>query len=289
MKWENLFSRIERISPAEAKQYLESRATDSYQLVDVRQPEEYAKGHLPGADSLPLSELLAGRGSLGGQKKTLVYSQTGKRGLAAVQWLLGQAFTEVSLIDGGFDAWQGQSASGYYQLNLDLLPRDTEFPNAFRMAYAMEEGLRQFYMALARETSDHEYKKLYGRLAGFEAIHKRQLDDSYRESTGKTFFAGKPLEAGDQIMEGGGQADITLLKTLADPQDLLEIFSLAMALETQSYDFYVRLARQSSRAKVRRFLLEMADEEKKHLAFLARELDRFLRDRDGYRPQVEGI
>ena len=49
--------KIESISSERAKEIVSSRELNQFQLVDVRQPGEYAKGHLPGARLIPLGEL----------------------------------------------------------------------------------------------------------------------------------------------------------------------------------------------------------------------------------------
>ncbi|MEJ2182557.1 MAG: rhodanese-like domain-containing protein [Nitrospirota bacterium] len=47
--------------------------TGQYALLDVRQPREYEKGHLPGAVLIPLGELRGRLGELDPRKPTVVY------------------------------------------------------------------------------------------------------------------------------------------------------------------------------------------------------------------------
>ena len=55
----SFFKPVPKWSMDEAKKHFETHKPDQYNLIDVRQPEEYAEGHLPGARSMPLGELPA--------------------------------------------------------------------------------------------------------------------------------------------------------------------------------------------------------------------------------------
>lgn len=277
MEWDSLFEKIVSLTTAEAKQYIESSATDAYQLIDVRQPEEYMKQHLPGSLLVPLNDLIEEKVVLDKTKPTLVYCTRGERSLAAAQWMVNQGFVDVRHIEGGINDWIGNKAFGHFELNLNLIKQDTDFPDAISMAYAMEEGLRLFYMELARETKEEFFQKLYRKLASFEVEHKAELADKYRIAEGKEFIQKEMDERQDQIMEGGGNADITLIRTLANTEDITDVFGLAMAFEIQAFDFYFRLSQHSVKPDVKQFFLEMADAEKSHLAFIANEMDAYLK------------
>lgn len=45
------------VSAAEVRNTLEADDPNRWQLVDVREPAEYSRGHLPGAVNIPLSQL----------------------------------------------------------------------------------------------------------------------------------------------------------------------------------------------------------------------------------------
>ncbi len=277
MKWNSIINKVETISIEDAKAYFNSHGSDEYQLVDVRQPEEYSKRHLPGSLLIPLEELIEGKGGLDKEKAVFVYSGGNNRSLAAGQWLNSQGFREVRYLEGGISSWYGELAFGHFELNLNLLDPNVEYEDAISMAYAMEEGLQQFYIMLARETEDEAFKRLYRKLASFEVDHKRDLSRIYSISQGKEMVQKEFAEHDGQILEGGGYADITLIKTLANTESARDVFGLAAAFETQAMDFYTRLAVKAEKPEVKKFFLEMADAEKKHLAFVASELDQYLK------------
>ena len=60
--------------PAEkVRQFMKEKNPDQYNLVDVRQPKEYERGHLPGAKLIPLGELKDRLSEVDPNKPTIVY------------------------------------------------------------------------------------------------------------------------------------------------------------------------------------------------------------------------
>jgi len=60
--------------PAEKiRQFMKEKDPDQYNLVDVRQPKEYERGHLPGAKLIPLGELKDRLSEVDPNKPTIVY------------------------------------------------------------------------------------------------------------------------------------------------------------------------------------------------------------------------
>ncbi len=66
-------------------------------LVDVRTPEEYAAGHLPGAVNIPLDQLPKRLEELGkpGEQTIVVYCRSGNRSGQALGWLNRQGYDQV--------------------------------------------------------------------------------------------------------------------------------------------------------------------------------------------------
>jgi rhodanese-related sulfurtransferase len=74
-------------------------------LLDVREPEEYAAGHVPGAVNLPQSELASRLDELQRQVPIYVVCQGGMRSRRAAQFLRQMDFTDVVNVAGGTSAW----------------------------------------------------------------------------------------------------------------------------------------------------------------------------------------
>jgi rhodanese-related sulfurtransferase len=78
-------------------------------LIDVREADEFAAGHLPGAVLVPRGLLefkLSGTPALSGRDLNVVlYCKTSGRAALAAQTMHSMGYLNVSSIAGGFDAW----------------------------------------------------------------------------------------------------------------------------------------------------------------------------------------
>ncbi len=78
-------------------------------LIDVREADEYAAGHLPGAVLLPRGLLefkLSGTPTLASRDlKVVLYCKTSGRAALAAQTMHSMGYLNVQSIAGGFDAW----------------------------------------------------------------------------------------------------------------------------------------------------------------------------------------
>lgn len=88
--------------------YLQSN-TDHI-LLDVRTPEEFTSGYIPGAINIPLQELDQRLSELPQDIDIVVYCRSGNRSAQAVTILSNNGFDNVSDM-GGIIAWQ---QAGYY-------------------------------------------------------------------------------------------------------------------------------------------------------------------------------
>lgn len=76
-------------------------------VLDVREPDEFAQGHLQGARNVPLSQLSARLKELEKfrDKPVLVVCERGRRANAAAKLLKAQSFTTLNVLKGGMQAW----------------------------------------------------------------------------------------------------------------------------------------------------------------------------------------
>lgn len=66
------FKSVPTMSAEEARRFLAEKAPDEYNLVDVRQPAEYERGHIPGANLIPMAELKDRLHEIDPEKPTIV-------------------------------------------------------------------------------------------------------------------------------------------------------------------------------------------------------------------------
>jgi len=103
----------------EAKAQIKEVTTEGAQLalcqsvvVDVREPEEVALGHLPGAINIPRGVLEFRIGTLPQTQETsaplLLYCRSGGRSALAAVQLQKLGYSSVVSMAGGFDAWSAE-------------------------------------------------------------------------------------------------------------------------------------------------------------------------------------
>jgi phage shock protein E len=83
------------------------RAGKRLLLVDVRQPDEFAGGHIDGAVLMPLDRLPQTYRQIPKGVKLVVYCRSGHRSAKAVSFLRGHGYDKAVSLDGGYLAWTG--------------------------------------------------------------------------------------------------------------------------------------------------------------------------------------
>lgn len=85
-------------------------------LIDVREPAEYAAGHIPGAVSMPrglLEFMLASHPALAQPDVDVVlYCKTSGRSALAGASMADMGYTNVRILTEGFDGWAARKAQG---------------------------------------------------------------------------------------------------------------------------------------------------------------------------------
>lgn len=75
-------------------------------IVDVREKDEYARGHIPGAVNFPLSDLGSDFTQLDKNTDYYLVCQSGGRSAMAAQFLSEQGFS-ITNVMGGTGSWMG--------------------------------------------------------------------------------------------------------------------------------------------------------------------------------------
>ncbi len=76
-------------------------------VLDVRDAEEFARGHIQGAKNIPVAELASRIKEIEKfkDKPVLVHCQRGMRAKTACSILKAQQFTQINNLEGGLDTW----------------------------------------------------------------------------------------------------------------------------------------------------------------------------------------
>ncbi|HJX81472.1 MAG TPA: rhodanese-like domain-containing protein, partial [Candidatus Udaeobacter sp.] len=102
--WDAAGFRLERIGQMSVHELNERKS--SLQVIDVRSPGEWKKGHVPGAQHIFVPELAKRMAELDRNKPTAVYCGSGYRASIASSILKPQGFTDLWNVPGSWEAWK---------------------------------------------------------------------------------------------------------------------------------------------------------------------------------------
>lgn len=95
---------MQQITATELKARLD--AGEDIQLIDVRQPDEYAFAKIDGAKLIPLGEVLSRMSEIDASRETVVHCKMGGRSAKAIEALQQHGFTgNLTNLAGGITAW----------------------------------------------------------------------------------------------------------------------------------------------------------------------------------------
>lgn len=188
--------------------------------------------------------------------------------------LAGNGYSKIYNLSGGIKAWEKEVAVGPEDTGLHLFTRDESPEEAIIIGFGLEMGLRDFYLSMLPKVTLESTKSLFNKLADIEILHQQRLVELYREITGTVLtieeFAKKIAEP---AMEGGLTTEEYLQLYTIDLNSELEVLGLAMAIEAQALDLYMRAADKSKKSETRQVLLQIAEEERNHIERLSSYID----------------
>lgn len=142
------------------------------------------------------------------------------------------------------------------------------------LAYGMERGLGRFYSLVSRQIEDEEVEDLLTILSNVEELHKKMLFNLYlsfdSSISDPMTFESKIVT---DVMEGGFTTEEFLDKNNEAMQTVPGVLNIAMMLEAQAMDLYMRYSQKIEGDRGKKILYDIAEEEKAHLGSLGRLLE----------------
>ena len=188
--------------------------------------------------------------------------------------LSGKGFQKVFNVSGGIKAWQAKTAIGPQDLGLDLFTGKEEPLDVLKVAYSLEQGLREFYLQMEKEAENPKIEDLFAKLSEIEVKHQMSIYIAYNdistEEVSKDEFE-KMVEI--KALEGGLSTREYLKLFGSDLGSEMQVVSLAMSIEAQALDLYQRLSLKVENGQSRDIINKIAKEEKAHLASLGKLMD----------------
>lgn len=188
--------------------------------------------------------------------------------------LAGKGFSQVINMSGGIKAWDSNTAVGSEDTGMTLFSGKEGIEEVLLIAYALEAGLQDFYTSMRERVTQVEVKALFGKLSMIEVKHQDRLFAEYQTISADA-LSREAFErsAAIQSMEGGLTTEEYLALYPTDFEVAGEVISLAMGIEAQALDLYLRAADNCSQKNTQQTLQRIAEEERAHLKLLGNLLD----------------
>lgn len=189
--------------------------------------------------------------------------------------LTGKGFKKVYNMAGGIKAWDAQIAVGPQAQGMDLFEGSEEPEDVLKVAYSLEQGLREFYVSMEEKADNPSVKSLFAKLSDIEVKHQMSIYLAYCDIVSDEIDkAGFEAMVTQKAMEGGMSTQEYLDLFQPDLESPIEVVSLAMSIEAQALDLYQRVTHKISNAESRQIIQQIANEEKVHLKSLGELLDK---------------
>lgn len=103
--WKSRHGKLETVPQVVPGELASLRAQGDVQIIDVRNPDEWSKGHLPGAIHIPLAALPDRIDELDRSKPIVMHCQGGGRAAIATSVLQSRGISDVATMLGGYERW----------------------------------------------------------------------------------------------------------------------------------------------------------------------------------------
>jgi rubrerythrin len=188
--------------------------------------------------------------------------------------LSGKGFREVINLAGGIRAWNGEKAFFGEEKGLELFTGNESPEQTLVVAYALEEGLREFYLSMVEKVENEAVKDMFQKLSEIEIKHQERIFQQYiqiseAEVSLRKFVAELVIPA----VEGGITTEEYVELFSPDWESIEGIIELAMSIEAQALDLYFRASERAETEESKDFLSRIADEEQAHLQQLGKLMD----------------
>ncbi len=270
MKWRQFFTPAQSLDVNEAEKLISEHSAEEINIIDVRQPSEYEKSHIPGALLIPLPDLPVRMDELDSETPSLVYCAIGGRSRVAVQMLEEEGYRAFNL-SGGIKAWTSKTAIGPQDHGIHLFKGSQSPAEILSIAFSLEQGLENFYILLEKDATHKKVKDLFSKLSKIEIQHQHAIHNAYNKiSTDPVDWETFKIQEESREIEGGLSSQEYIALFNPDLNSEVEVISLAMSIEAQAIDLYHRALRQTKTPEAKKIIQNIANEEKEHIKSLGR-------------------
>lgn len=264
---------VKEIWPEEFESYIDSHNESDYLLVDVRQPEEYADEHIPGAKLIPLGKIDDKIGELPVDKDIIFYCAAGSRSRIAALMAAEQINSKASLfsLSGGIMAWESRLVHDLPKI--ELFESSGSVSDMLNKALELEKGAYLFYSSLLEKYEGHSFISDLESLAKAETAHARLVHSHMKNIDGydadfETIFSGLK---GDIIEGGLSFKDLMKTFDAFTERDLcIHVMETALDIEYAAYDLYRVMSDKVTDKSSSDVFISLAQAEKAHMRIITK-------------------
>ena len=280
MALHDYIKKIPAVSMDDYRMIADEPDRDPAVFIDVRQPDEFEKEHMPDALSMPLTRFVQGMEKLESDRKYMLCCSNGIRSCAAAAMMINAGYGDVSVLDGGLRGWRNETLQSVPQRSMVMTGGIVHRDELVSIAWALEEGVRRFYRELCYMDYSREITDSFRRMGMEGERHEKLLEKMFRRmhseaEAGRIELKRRHLidEETENFIEKG--MCVNELVKWAKNQLLNSVLEFSISLEFQLYDLFSFLRRNVNDRDHRRYLDEILGDEKEHYTsilkvFLAR-------------------
>jgi len=263
-------NQFEALVPTQLEQYRQTHHEKEYMLVDVREPDEYEQGHIPGARLMPITELVRDMDGLPGNRDLIFYCRSGARSMAAAAMVMDEDISSAKIynLTGGIMNWEGRLTLDYPKVS--IFDADGDLRDLLYSAMDLEKGAQQFYLVVRDHYAEAGLRETFDGLSRAEVGHAKLIYTFWEklEVTPPPFdavFTGLTCD----ILEGGTSLEDALERVAAvATHTCIPLVEMALDIEFSAYDLYRGMADNAEADDTRDAFLSLAQAEKKHMRVL---------------------
>lgn len=202
------------------------------------------------------------------------------RSRSAATLLLGSGLKNVYSMEGGIRAWKGMVAHGLPEAGMAYFSPAANAEEIVGLAWSLEEGSKLFYQGVGQHfRDDKEAEEMFNWLVSAEKNHEKNLLETYETLTGaQPDFEKLRAKFSDSLSGRAMEGGIAVKEALAwaKGKGISESLELAIALEVNALDLYIKMSRAIEDKQARQIFEKLSEEEQVHLEKLAGLLDKRL-------------
>lgn len=259
------------ISSEELRTYMSEKDEEQYVLIDVRQTDEYARSHLPGALILPLAELAGRMEELSLDRDLIFYCRSGRRSQVAATFACARPYYDARVynLSGGILAWNGREVNDIP--NTRVFSLDASIADILYQAMNLERGAFLFYSKILELFPDTPFTPAIALLAQAEEGHARMIYNfwSLGQEQPLDFSTLYASLKGEILEDGHSLASLVEQITHRGGNPCRTIFEMALTIEYAAFDLYRTMAHQWHDRELEELFLVIAQAEKDHMRIAA--------------------